>query len=169
VEAALYNTMLLVNTMILVQIERNRRRFEIVGSLVSALVIGTALWMMSQSSMEPISPRDRLWLITYILTAACCYLFVYWVLDRYHPIYIKGFRLNWVGISSVGTTLAFGTLTGPTWLQHGSLTQEYLFAILSLLSFLNVVMFGVMAFVSSVGFIVNIILKEIDATKVVLD
>lgn len=155
--------------MILVQIERNRRRFEIVGSLVSALVIGTALWMMTQPSIGSTSPRERLWLVTYLLTAACCYLFTYSLLDRYYPVCIKGFRLNWIGISSVGTTLAFGTLTSPAWLQHGSLTQEYLSAMLSLLSFFNVIIFGVMAFVSSVGFIVSIILKEVDETRVVLD
>ena len=46
--------------MILVQIDRNRRRFEIVGALVSALVIGTALWMMSQPSIGSKSPREWL-------------------------------------------------------------------------------------------------------------
>ena len=81
---------------------------------------------------------------------------------------MKGLRLNWIGISLLGTTLAFGTMTRPVWLQHGSITQEYLSGIFFMLSFFNVIIFGVMAFVSSIGFIVSIILKEIGETRVVL-
>ena len=157
------------NAMILVQIERNRQRFEMVGSLVSGPVMGTAVWLMGQPSIGSPSPRERLWLVAFILIATCCYLGVYWLLDRYQPIYIKGFRLNWIGISLVGTTLAFGMLSSRIWLQHGSLTPEYSFAMLWLMSLFNVVMFGVMALVSGVGFVVSVILKEIAETRVILD
>ena len=140
------------NAMILVRIERNRRRFEMVGSLVSGPIMGTALWLMSQPSIGLPSTRERLWLVAFILTATCCYLGVYWLLNKYQPTYIKGFRSNWIGISLVGTRLAFGMLSSRIWLQHGSLTPEYLGAMLWLLSLFNVVMLGVMAFVSGVGF-----------------
>jgi len=158
-----------LDAMTLVQIERNRRRVEIAGSLVSALVIGTIVWIMSQPSIGSTSPREPLWIIVCILTAGCCYLSVYWLLDRYQPLHIKKFRLNWIVISLAGTTLAFVTLTSPSWLRHGSLTQEYLLPMLSLLSFFNLMMFGVMALVSSLGFIVSVALKEIEEARVVLD
>jgi len=148
------------------QIENSRRRFEIAGSIVCSMCFGLGLWMMSQPGLGPVK---WLSLIPYILMAACCYLSVFWLLDRYVTLPLKSIRLNWVVTSLLGTSLSFIVLPSPIWWMHGSLSVEYLSAMLWMLTFLNIIMFGVMVLVWSIGFIARLIRNEIDEWRVVLD
>src|SRR6185295_4885953 len=81
------------------QIEISRRRFEIAGSIVCSMCFGLGLWMMSQPSLGPVK---WLSLIPYIFMAACCYLSVFWLLDRYVTLPTKSIRLNWAAPLSSG-------------------------------------------------------------------
>ena len=148
------------------QAEKSRRHFEVAGSIVCSLCLGLGMWMMGQPSLGPI---NRLGLIPYIFIAACCYLSVFRLLDRYFRLPPKGVRPNWVVISLFGTSLSFLMLTSPIWWRHGSLSVEYLSAMLWMLNCLNVIMLGVMALVWSSGFIARLVRKEIDESRVVLD
>ena len=73
------------------------------------------------------------------------------------------------GTSLLGTSLSFIVLPSPIWWTHGSLSVEYLSAMLWMLTFLNIIMFGVMVLVWSIGFIARLIRNEIDEWRVVLD
>ena len=152
------------------QIFKSCRRFEFAGAIISALCFGYILWRMSLPSfrLQPMPMKERLGFIPYLLLTSVCYLGMFWLLDKYFSVPANRIRLNWIAISLFGTALSFIGNDVPLLWRYG-LDRKRLLAMGDLLSLFNILMLGVMAFIWSIGFIVRLIRKEIDESRVVMD
>lgn len=146
--------------------EKNRRIFELLGSAISAFVMGLVVYEMNQSSVSP-AERNQLLLAINILVSSCCYLGLFVLFDRFLPVYLNRARLNWLAISLFGTLLSFIALSSPAWWSHGSFDREYTIAWLSMLSVLTFGLLSVMLVVVGLGAVARLILQEVEAFKVV--
>jgi hypothetical protein len=149
-----------------IQMDKNRRAFELVGTVTCGLVMGLVVYAMNQSSVTS-AGRNKLEMIVNVLVSTCCYLSVFGLFDRFLPLYFKNLRLNWLAISLFGTLLSFIAVTSPVWWAHGSFSLEYALAALSILTVLTLVMLSVMASVVGVGSLSRLILREVEAFRVI--
>ncbi len=145
---------------------RNQRGFELVGSIASALFMGFILDVMNQSSVS-LLPRNWSALIVNLVVSGVCFLVLFWLFDRFLPLRVGQFRLNWLGIPLFGTALSFIALTSATWWSKGSLSLEYVWAVLSILSLLTILLLSVMLIVVGLGSLSRLVLREVEEFKII--
>jgi hypothetical protein len=148
------------------QKERIQRGFELAGSIASALFLGFIVDAMTRSSVSS-TPRDWSALTINWVVSGVCYLVLFWLFDRFLPLYVGQFRLNWLGISLFGTALSFMALSSATLWSRGSLSFENVGDVFLALTLLTIPSSSVMLIVVGLGSLARFIFREVEEFRVI--
>jgi hypothetical protein len=143
------------------KLQRSRRRFEVIGAIVCALVVASLALMLDGGSLQPV---NRLTLMEFAVLALICYLVTFRVVKEFWVLPISRFIPTWILTALLGAVLSVHV--GSFVLAVGA---RNLYRLFILSGFCNVAAFVTMGIIYAIGFVVRLIQKDLWESKVVMD
>src|SRR2546423_4269672 len=85
------------------KLQRSRRRFELIGATVCAMVVACLVMVLDGSSLQPV---NRLTLMKLAILALICYLATFRLVREFWVLPISRFIPNWILTALIGAALS---------------------------------------------------------------